>query len=342
MKYKYFLLSIAGIILIATIIVSCSKQVQTEPSNSSTEITQFQSDLDISKKINAFKSKLEYLRENTHLKSGETIAVDSAVWYIEAASNQTYGDAGTPFGDIVINSFNINVAVSNGEIQYNDILTAYDQMIGTLSNCYNAIPDENKHLVVNDVSLRSVDESKVTLGITAGFGIEGNEGTSNLFDSPWYYGELAGDCNFNYAGTDAAEKIEDKIILRMGLPAPGTYYTSPETVTIYANQFLNPNDPVENDNMYDYLMFRCWDDEDNTWPNVHTCVSIDEMNFYLLGTEEVIYTYESEGGARPAGKSLITINLIGDYIPGPTGTDYMHYGFIQYGIKHIGGSGIDL
>ncbi|OYT14247.1 MAG: hypothetical protein B6I19_00675, partial [Bacteroidetes bacterium 4572_114] len=134
MKYKYLLLPIAGMFIIAAIFVSCSKQDQTELTGSPPEISQSKADIRIENKIRAFKIKLEHLRENPQFKSGETIEVDSAVWYIEAASNQTYGDAGTPFGELVVDSFNIEVAATNGEVQLNDLLTAYDEMISGLSD----------------------------------------------------------------------------------------------------------------------------------------------------------------------------------------------------------------
>ncbi len=335
MKYKYFLLPIAGMIMLAAIIVSCSKQEQTEPVGSSPEIYQSNADVQIENKIKAFKSKLEFLRENPTFKSGETIAVDSAVWYIEAASNQTYADAGTSYVELVIDSFNIEIATANNEVQLNDLLTAYDEMIDGLSESYDAIPDENKQLVVNDVSLKSQDEGTATFGVTAGFGVEGDDGTSGIFDHAWYYGELLSDCNFNYPGTDAAEKIEDKIIARKGTPSPNTYYTDEEPVFFLATEFPNTEDLFPWDNMYDYYMFCCMDDYANIWPNVHTCVSVDEMNFYLLGTEYVL-NHDKPQFARPPGKSLITVDLIGNAIYGDEGTEYMHYGTAQYGIPHQG------
>ncbi len=197
MKYKKLLLQIAGLIITVAIVLSCSKQEQTGPDVSMLGITPSAADVSIANKIKAFKGKMEYLRNNPHYKSGETMSVDSAVWYIEAASNYTYGDAATPYGEMVIDSFDVSVPVSNGEIQLNDILIAYDEMIGGLSEKYNAIPDENKHLIMNDVSFKSEDEGTATLGITAGFGIEGEGSTSWIFNHEWYYGEQAGDCDFN-------------------------------------------------------------------------------------------------------------------------------------------------
>ncbi len=331
MKYKYLLLPIAGMFIIAAIFVSCSKQDQTELTGSPPETSQSKADIRIENKIRAFKSKLGHLRENPQFKSGETIEVDSAVWYIEAASNQTYGDAGTPFGELVVDSFNIDVPATNGEVQLNDLLTAYDEMISGLSDSYNAIPDENTHLVLNDVSLKSEDEGTATFGITAGFGVEGDDGTSGIFNDEWWWGLLKGKCDDTYLGTDAAEQIENKIHMRKGTPSGHYYYTEVDSVQVIPEEFPNLNDPTPGDNMYDYMMFENIDN--GIMPNVHGCVSVEEMYFYLYGTESVIYNYAPDG-ARPEGKHFISVNLIGDALYPPLVTILLHHAVIQYGVLH--------
>ena len=87
--FKLSSLSLA-VLLVAAVIYSCSKQDQAEPAGSATEISQSEADILIENKIRAFKDKMELLRENPSYKSGETMSVDSAVWYMEAVSNYTY------------------------------------------------------------------------------------------------------------------------------------------------------------------------------------------------------------------------------------------------------------
>nr|NQU90325.1 hypothetical protein [Bacteroidota bacterium] len=256
--------------------------------------------------------------------------VDSAIWYMEAASNQTYGDASTPFVDYAIDSCKITIPASNGTIQYNDLLIAYDQMIDSLSAKYNLIPYENKHLVMNDVVLESEETGTVTLGVIAGFGAEG-EAPASFFNDPWWYGFLQGKCDNTCTGSDAAEEIEDKIHARKGTLPPNSYYLDIDSVYVEGCDFVNPNDPFRWDNMYDYLMF--FNIEDGITPNVHSCVSIDEMSFYLFGTEDVIYTYEPDG-ARPQGKSFISVNLWGDMTVN-TATYRMHRAWVSYGVLHL-------
>ena len=93
---KLSILSLAVFVLAATI-YSCSKQEQTKPTT--TEISQSDADILIENKIRAFKGKMEFQRENPSYKNGESMSVDSAVWYMEAASNQTYADGASTFKD---------------------------------------------------------------------------------------------------------------------------------------------------------------------------------------------------------------------------------------------------
>jgi hypothetical protein len=319
---------------LAAITYSCSKQDQAEPVSSTTEISQSDADILMENKIRAFKSKMEFQRENPSYKSGEKMSVDSAVWYMEAASNYTYGDVNIPFGKLVVDSFDIDVAASNGEVNLNDLFSAYDEMIYGISESFDAIIDEKRHLVVNDVSIKTEEGGTATFSVIAGFGVEESAGTSGYFNHDWYYGMLAGDCDFNNPGTDAAEKIEDKILLLKGTPGPNVKYTDVETFEIHATSFLNTEDLEPYNNMYDYLMFSCWDDFAGIMPNVHTCVSVEEMNFYYLGTNYVL-NHDQPQFARPPGKSLITVDLMGDAVYGMDGTLYMHHALVQYGIPYV-------
>ena len=326
------MLSLA-VLLFAAVIYSCSKQDQTEPAGSATEISQSDADILTENKIKAFKGKMEFLRENPSYKSGETMSVDSAVWYMEAASNQTYGDGASASCKSISDTIVIIIDAANNEVLLSDVVEAYDEMINNLSQTYHALPGDNYHLVVNDVSLTNLDESTATLGVNAVFG-EGTDGTDAMFDYPWYYGDLAGRCDGSGLGlgSDAAEEIEKVIMRRKGTNPPGTYYTSVDSIQIYCDNYPNPNDPNPWDNYYDYLMFHNYEG----WANYHTCVSVDELYFHLTGTEEVIYNIE-----RPVGQSFISVNLIGTSIQSIPGS-VIHYGYVKYGIKHTGGGGIEL
>ncbi|MDD3132425.1 MAG: hypothetical protein PHN94_11425, partial [Bacteroidales bacterium] len=255
--FKLTILSLAVFVL-AAITYSCSKQEQTKPTT--TEISQSDADILMENKIRAFKSKMEFLRENPSYKSGETMSVDSAVWYMEAASNYTYGDGASTFNKTICDTFSIVLDVADGVVNLNDVVGAYDNMIHNLSTAFHALPGENNHLVANDVTLTTVNESTLTLGIYAVFG-SGGSGTSAIFNYGWYYGFLMGREDGAYIGeSDAAEEIEKMIHMRKGTLPPNSYFTDIDSIYLYPEFFINPNDPISNDNMYDMLMFWNMDD----------------------------------------------------------------------------------
>lgn len=328
------MLSLA-VLLFAAVIYSCSKQDQTEPTSSATEISQSKADILIENKIKAFKGKMEFLRENPSYKSGETMSVDSAVWYMEALSNYNYSHSGKIYDEFMLDSFSIILPTNNDEIQLNDMLVAYDEMINSLSEYYSLIQAEDKYLIANDVSLNSMETGMTTLDIVAGFGIDQATGTNNLFDKEWWYGDYAGDCDFNLQGTDAAEQIEDKILLRKGTPHPNIRYTDVQTFEIFAWDYENTEDLIPGDNMYDFWMFHMFDPYAGGWPNVHYCVSVEEMNFYLLAAEYIL-SHDQPQFVRPPGKTLMTIDIRGESSYTQDGTTAIHWAIVSYGIPYIG------
>ena len=87
--------------------------------------------------------------------------------------------------------------------------------------------------------------------------------------------------------------------------------------------------------MYDCLMFS--NISNGIMPNEHELLSVDEMNFYLFGTEQVIYTFEPDG-ARPEGLSFISVDLKGDLLFYFPDSERNHQGLIHYGELHISGN----
>ncbi len=150
----------------------------------------------------------------------------------------------------------------------------------------------------------------------------------------WKYGDGLGNCNGNYLGQDAATEIVRRISLRRAVPFGNYYYTDFRDVQIDPLDFPRPGVPPGNVG-YCYLFF-----ERGTWPNFHTCLPYDECNLYLTGTEFVIYTVDTLGGARPStdinwnliNYSFIYLDLIGTLQL--NSSDYVHVGTVHYGVVH--------
>ena len=83
MKIKFNSILLLAIILSGILIVSCKKEQSTIEQN---EIPA--NDLRLANMIKSFRAKGE-----SGLKSTSEMSIDSAIWYIGATANFTYGDA---------------------------------------------------------------------------------------------------------------------------------------------------------------------------------------------------------------------------------------------------------
>jgi hypothetical protein len=163
---------------------------------------------------------------------------------------------------------------------------------------------------------------------------------------------MGGYCDGPYEGThtdsDAAEQIEEKINHRISIPVGHNYFVDisevyfdgndgeiifePDGVSIYCQccDLLNQNDITPNDNMYDYYLFRSYSELSNH----HSCLTPDEMNFYLNGMETVTYDFVYD--CFPVlleNKIFVSVNVLGDYILSPNSTKYIHRTWVNYGIS---------
>jgi len=309
--FSYF--SLAIVIATSMIIYSCQKE-QTVIDKSENQTGQSFKDAQLEKRIIVFRDKIDLIRKNPSLKSGtDPMEVDSAVWFFEATSNLTYGDASTTSDEYIIDSSFIDVPLTNGEILWLDVQIAYDQIIDSLSAHYDEISAGEKQLVAADISLVETTQDNATFKVTSCFGmgpVDGGVYSNFGVDDFWKWGASwmndGGYCDGPNYGTqldsDAAEEIEFKINGRKAVPVGNYYYTDISILfinayygddgisldDIYCNDcsILNPNDNIPNDNMYDYLVFRSY----SVYPNHHDCLSPSEMNFYLDGMEDIIYT----------------------------------------------------
>lgn len=347
------------IIISSLIIYSCQKD-NNKINKQNNEFSISKYDQQIEDKILTFRNKIDMIRENPSLKTGnDPMGLDSANWYFEATSNLTYGDASTTSYDYVIDSSFIDVSLTNGEILWLDVQIAYDQIIDSLSAHYDEITAGEKQLIAADISLEETTSDSTSFMVTSCFGtgpVNGGVYSDFGVDDYWKWGaswmNSGGYCDGPYAGTqldsDAAEEIEFKINGRKAVPVGNYYYTDISVLTFDAFDapygisldgvpcndcnILNPNDIIPNDNMYDYYIFRSYSE----LPNHHDCLCPDEMNFYLDSMEDIIYTYAYQW--FPYGledRTFISINIIGDYFLYNYSTTYFHQGTIEYGICHI-------
>ncbi|HEY9114435.1 MAG TPA: hypothetical protein VIN10_07015 [Bacteroidales bacterium] len=280
-----------------------------------------------------FKEKLYRLKTHPELKSGdETMSVDSAVWYIEATANYTYGDASYESSKFTIDSSVISIALTNNEILLADVQVAYEKAIDSIAAQYYNIDSDEKQLIVADISIKEVNDENVILYITSGIGSTQDCGLGLTNTYPWYWGWELGRCDGSGLGVgcDAADKIAQLANYEVAVPVGGTYYTDVSYEHADGCDYTNDNG--------DCLLFADFQE----YTLVHQCLSTTEITFYKNGLKTV------GNILKPSGKSVIRYSLIdltafalcGDPNYQQHDCWYMvHYATIKYGIWHTGGGG---
>ncbi len=333
---KKILMGIIFAGLIVFLNYSCKKE--TNLKNASNNIPTFMSNNDIHLRniILNFRNNI-----SKHYKTGSSLTIDSSIWYIETTINYTYSWDNFEFIPISVDSLIYTLPLdNNGEVLQSDVDSIYSLIVNDLGIIYDTINANIKHLVVTDVFLTNTNNNSANIQVNTTFGINPLliYGSFDPEDD-WLYGDDLGKCDHSITESDAAEEIEFKLNNPENPPQPPPggyyYYDEIEYKDIWPEDWPNPNDNIPNDNMYDYLVFICYN---NGWmPNYHECLPYNEMNFYLSGTSQVINNY-SPDGIRPQGKTFISIDLIGTMVPSTPDYFILHMtenGGVKYGVQHI-------
>jgi hypothetical protein len=253
--------------------------------------------------------------------------IDSAVWYIEAISNLTYGDASFGSEEFVVDSAFIEVPVTNGQILWVDVQTAYDQVINSLSDHNASITASEKQLIVADISLKEFDDNTAIFEVTSGFGTDGTTGLGN--DYPWYWGWEMGRCDGSGLGVgkDAADVIARLANYDIGVPSGNSYYTDVVFEYINGCEYINNNG--------DCLIFEDFQE----YTLNHQCLSTTDIAFYKNGLTTVGNLLKPSSSHNVLSYSLEDLTAFA--LCGSDQHDcwYMlHYATIKYGIWHTSGN----
>jgi len=267
-KHLFTYFGLAIVIVASLIIYSCQKE-NSGIDKSANQTEQSFIDLQLEKRIIAFRDKIDLIRKNPTLKSGfDPMYVDSAVWYIEATSNLTYGDASFETEEFIVDSAFIEVPVTNGQILWADVQVAYDQVIDSLAEHNANITANEKQLIVADISLKESNDNSATFKVTSGFGTDGP--TDYVNDYPWYWGWELGRCDGSGLGVgkDAADKIAQLAKYNISVPTGNSYYTDVVFEEVYGCYYTNNNG--------DCLIFEDFQE----YTLNHQCLSTTEISFY--------------------------------------------------------------
>jgi len=255
-----------------------------------------------------------------NLKSSETLSLDSAVWYLEAALNYSYDEPST--AEIIkIDSVFINVPISeNGTISFEDVTTAYNELDGGVNTIFNETAGTDLDLQVADVSLKENTDTEATLQLTVAISDKLPNITSFGNDAYWHAGFLEGKCGIyegQFVGRDATTELTRVANNSKAIPAQHGYFTN--IVTTYYGGYEVGNEE------YFFSAIGLLPAPDKT-----PCIQPNEMNHWL--NQLKIFANIK----KPANKMLITYRVILDF---PTCSEceywYLYHGAeLSYGIWH--------
>ncbi len=262
-------------------------------------------------KILNFKEKMK----NTN-KSDETMSIDSAVWYIEAALNYTYSDIEA--NELLrIDSFIFPIVLNeNDEVLNSEIQNWYIQF----DNQFIDLITENK-VQFTDIELISGS------GKSKNGALKANVTVSNILVNPLIFGTTdywdacfnGGKCgpyNGQQTGKDASTQLTYKANLSRAYPANG-YITDINTIS-FENYELE---------WMDYLWF-----EHGTGNPPVACLDPDEMNYWLWRLKLLA------NNNKPTGKEIAGYHVWWDASLGTETYFRFHNADISYGIFHSNGN----
>ncbi len=219
--------------------------------------------------ILAFKDKLD-----NHLKDGTTYAADSAVWYVEALLNYSYGYA-TALGctfetDSVGTTVNSNGSNGYTLAQLNDVYEYLEE------EATDNLPDDH-YIFCIDVAL-VVTGNQTTFSGVSGYAKPLPEFKSTDDDDPgyWYWGYSLGMCGPDLGsniGMDATDIIEGMV----NATAEYDYFTNIENTTASPSSYPYTSFPFHDDYLGESRLFY------NRNPNGPTddfCLSPSHLGFY--------------------------------------------------------------
>lgn len=331
MKIKNSPILLIAFIIPFLAIISCKKE------QLATSLEQMHAnDLKLASMIQSFKA-----RGSSHLKSTAEMSTDSAIWYIGATANFTYGDATRETERTWTDSCFVTLPVNNGKIAESEVYNKYEAIIDSLRTIYQGKNEQNKQLLAVSVETHSLSTNSLVCKVTGIFAcgmIPNNMPcTFNNIDSYcfWYLWQnhaiCAGPNTASTAVTDAAEETQKRIMWCKGVPAGNYWYEDPIVTVIINDPTQYPVIPGASKSNFHYAKLY-WNS--SQYSNFNGCIPPADLNFYLTKTKELINNETTQGGLRPAGYSLIDIDMWGFILQG-NHTEYMHRATVRYGILHF-------
>ncbi len=311
-KIHYFI----GLILMGAItITSCQKEkaeIKDEKAN---------------KEVSKITKQLQTFKQNLQSKSGETMAADSAEWYLEGLLNleQAYNDLN--FGDVDFYHNTLTVTVTDGQISLNELNNLYTTINAWAADIQQQSGNEDYtfdivDLIIEETGLKS-GEKNLVVTLSGGLPSIGLNyypfGTTDY----WYWGYGLGKCGgfSGSTGKDASTELQRKFRNPIAVPGPG-YYTDVVRIDVvpgFDTEFDDPeNAPYAGTMLYS---------QGGTNNEFDQCLSPNDLNYYLSKFDFIRNT------KNPPNKQYKTVEVINTDSPGIGYWLHIHIYKLYYGVK---------
>lgn len=309
----------AAIFTISLMLTSCSKE---QIKNNTGTLATDQQSSTILKLIRAFDTKL-----SVGFKSGESLSIDSAVWYAEALQNYNHARPDQQYEATKVSKQTYALMIENGQLDMDDMATLYQNIDNDRVQQMSALGEGDHYLKLTDVNLDSVVGTTAYLSSTNVFGLRLIEGLYLPFQEgdDWIWGTLgqdlgsppAGKCDGSMYGVSDAS---DELAWKLNHPAVSTVPYVFVSCTTYTAVGFD----------YDERLYIGWNYPQNN------CLTSDTLNYYLQQSHLILN--DPAEGLRPLGKEFCNVEIIDDLIPAGSNSKHFHFYYIVYGIKIIGGN----
>lgn len=313
--------------LLALFVYSCKKDQ--EPMTNPVDQAQLEKSQQIIRQIEGFDTKL-----NSNLKSGESISVDSLVWYTEALENYNNARPDLAYENFMVSKTTYTATLDNGNLSMQDAAALYSSMQTDLeTELANLDPTDDK-LKLTDVALDSIEGNTAYLSASRVFGIN----IAVLYDEfeeddDWIWGTVeqtlygdppAGKCDGTmYGVSDGSDELQR----RLNNPnfAFDQQFVIVDLVTIeYINggAWSDGNGP---------LLF--WINENQPNFSWEYCLTNEALTEQLTNAHTILYNYVGDGGVRPQGLDLSNVIIDDDFISINFESNLLHNYTATYGYR---------
>jgi len=302
------------ILMLMIVAISCKKD-QNANNGSVNQKT------DVKTLILNFKDKLE-----NHLKDGGTYTADSAVWYVEALLNYTYGNASVPCINYQVDTAEITGIETNGNIfTIEQLAVVFDNLEADVL----ASQPQNTNIIAIDVYSYPSDNfttfaSRTTCATPRTPAYKALTDTAGY----WFWGADQGMCGLDYGlyvGLDATDIIENVINGTVGY---NDYYTDLEyDGASYWDYYFDPDFPFEIQYLMDRRLFAAY----GPWQSVLAFCMSPELISYYCSEEGIPYIIDD---LCPFRKQFICCDVEGGATDNGGDELVIHSVYITYGVPH--------